>query len=117
MMKKFLFILFTIYISSCNINSSDSILLKIEAGDSCYQLNEPVSRQLTIVENTFEDTTALGYAILLPKYTGDFTYYRSGEGAIDPKTPKRFMPKTETICINSYLKRKPNGYIVIKLDR
>ena len=71
-----------------------------------------VSRQLEIIENTFTDTTVLGFAILLPGYTGKFNYLRYGDNIIDPKASGLFLPPANMICIHFI--RPTKGKLVIK---
>jgi hypothetical protein len=114
----FLFFLST----NCNVIERESWTIEINSSkDSCYKLiastNKIIfaSRVLEIVENTFKDSFSLGYAVLSPGFTGDFTYLRNGDGALYTKGwPEKDWPATNELCINPYQDRVATGKLVIK---
>gem|GEM_PF-4796997 len=110
--------LFSALVMSCQSGPQASNVLKIEVTkDSCYKLIDSANRHIEIIENTLQDTVVLGFAVLPPKYVGNFNYLRSDErvdAAIYPETPEHLMPKTKMICINLYARRKNKGHLVIK---
>jgi hypothetical protein len=119
-MKCFLFAL-TILCISCVSGSVSEHTVTIEAKtDSCYLLQDSVSRKIEIIENTLDDTTILGLGVLPPGYTGEFIYVQFGtatDAAMYPGTPEELMPETNMFCINLYQKRPAAGYVVIRYKK
>lgn len=111
-----------IFLTSLNCQRSDTITIS-EIKDSCYVLMSSnkkdtlqASRQLEILENTFTDTTILGYAVLLPGYTGKFNYLRYGDNIVYSKDHEIHWPPTDRFCINLYKGRSLKGKLVIRFS-
>ena len=109
-------IIFTLLIYSCSQVSlvKERTISLTALKDSCYFLSDSANRKFQIIENTFQDTVALGFGILYPRYTGNFTYLKTGDGMIYQASQDQKLSSTGSFCIGLYQNRKVKGKVVIK---
>ena len=124
-MRNLFFIVIILLLSCSNLKPKEKRNWTIEIignKDSCYKLLDSsgklieANRFLEIIENTFRDTFAMGYAVVYPGYTGEFRYLRAGKNSVlyTEGISEDGLPSTSEICINAYQGRYLEGKIVIK---
>ncbi len=119
-MKILIFILVCFVFYACSTQTITYTIVLNANKDSCYSLSNMANRKIEIIKNSFSDTTALGYAILPPRFTGACNYYginKYVKGGYDPDIDFKLLPPASSFCIQLYKRRAVDGEIIIRYSK
>lgn len=117
----YLILIVLVFFSCTKKSYLDIDASKIEQKDKCFNINDEkgvsisVNRKIKIIENTLTDTISMGYAIVYPGETGDFTNYRFKEnGMLDPEASS--LPLMKEICVHKYMNKVVKGKLKLEFS-